>query len=209
MSSFFEEANSDSIKQEIIDMLEVSFEAKDLQSNTLTASWYGYKLKDLIIENPNALQFPSFQSINLRGTGAEFAATYHPSQTLTAKMSYAFNWVVDQSGDLYGLTPNHMVYSELNWDFLPTWSVTGQVKWISKRRRAKGNDSRKPLNAYTNVTLNISKELYHSDQTKVRLNFKINNLLDTDQREPSISQLLQDDIPLPGRSFLGLLEVRY
>ncbi len=209
MSSFFEEANSSSIKQEIIDMLEVSFEAKDLQSNTLTASWYGYKLKDLIIENPNGLQFPAFRSINLRGTGAEFAATYHPSQQLTAKISYAFNWVVDQSSNLYGLTPNHMVYSELSWDFLPTWRMTGQAKWISKRRRVQGSDSRKPLNAYTNVTFNISKQLYDSDQTKVRLNFKINNLLDTDQREPSVSPLLPDDIPLPGRSFLGLLEVHY
>ena len=209
MTSFLEEAFSEDSEPELIDMLEFSVEAKDLNANSLTASWYGYKVKNLIIENPTAFQFPAFQSINLRGTGTEIAATYHPLDNVSTKLSYSYTWVIDNREEVYGLTPNHMAFAEINWEFLPTWNLNSQVKWISKRKRAKANDLRKPLNAYTNVILNLSKVIHYSANSDVRINFKVSNLFDADQREPATTLLLPGDIPLPGRSFLGFIELTF
>ncbi len=210
MISFLEEGLGDDLEPEIIDMVELSVETKDLQSNSFNASWFAYKLNNLIVERSGAIDGPAFENINLRGTGAELSVKRHFTNTISATLSYSFNWVVDQSGDVYGMTPNHMVFTEINWEFLPTWHINSQIKWISKRKRREAIDTRKPLNGYTNATLNISKLFHYAKFRDIRLNFKIDNLFDVDIREPSnTALLLPDDTPLPGRSFIGSIEIGF
>jgi iron complex outermembrane receptor protein len=207
--SFLEQAFGDNLDPEIIDMVELAVEGKDLQANAYSATWFWYNLDNLIVENSTNFNFAKFSNVDIQGTGVEVSTLRHFTDTLSAKFSYSFSWVVEKkSGDVYGLAPNHMIFSEMNWEFFPTWHLNTQIKWISERKRRK-TDPRKHLDGYTNASINLFKEFHYAQFRYLRLNFKINNLFNVDAREPSNSGIVPGDIPLPGRSFMGIVEASF
>lgn len=194
---------------EKIDMVELSLEGQDLLGNVFGASTFWYTLDDMIVENVGITRnpgIPGFSGMNLYGLGGEIWLTRHLSDNLALTASYSFQKAWENKTDqVYGMAPNHMVFAEANWAFLPGWNFNARLKWVGERKRAPG-DPRKPLDSYTLVSLALQKELLPG----TRLTFTVRNLLDADAREPSNSpSALPGDVPLPGRSFLGLVDLSF
>lgn len=191
---------------EVIDMVELAAERFGSPGNRLGASVFWYHLEDFIDEVPGPVAATGFANFDLRGMGAEIWATYRISDALNLKLSYAFQRTVETKIDqVFGLAPTHMAFAELNFKPIPGLNFNFQAKWIGERLRAPG-DPRKPLAAYALLSLNLRKEILRG----AWIDFGLRNLLDADAREPSNDPMaLPGDIPLPGRTFLGRLEVEF
>ncbi len=195
---------------EVIDMLELALEGQDLFGNSMGLSVFGYKLDNLIVEDIEKTShpgIPGFSSLDLRyGVGGEVWLTRNLKDNLSVAVSYAFQRAVeDRTGQVYGMTPNHMVFAELNWAPLPDMNANVQLKWVGERKRAP-EDQKKPLDGYVWLSLALQKELFPGTS----ITFSIQNLLDAKAKEPSNNtRALPGDIPLPGRSFIGILDVSF
>jgi iron complex outermembrane receptor protein len=192
---------------EVIDMLELTLEKQDLLGNSMGVSVFGYKLDNLLIER--VTQTPGiagFSSLDIRyGAGAEVWLTHHLRENLSVTTSYAFQRAVErQTGQVYGMAPTHMVFSEINWAFLPDWNANAQLKWVGERKRAP-DDPRTPLRGYALLSLGLKKELLPG----MSITFSVQNLLDAPAKEPSNNVALPGDVPLPGRSFIGILDASF
>lgn len=195
-----------SLDPEVIDMVELAIERRSLHRSQFGASLFWYDLKDFIDEVPRPIAASGFGNFDLRGVGGEVWGVYKISDTLALNLSYAFQRAVElKSGHVFGLVPMHMAFAEVNFEFLPTWNLNFQAKWVGDRLR-RPQDPRKPLSAYALISLNLRKELTRG----FWIDFSIRNLLDADAREPSTDPLaLPNDIPLPSRTFLGRLEIEF
>ncbi len=114
------------------------------------------------------------------------------------------NYAVQQQKDdefRYFQIPERSAYLRADWSFRPKWNWDFQANWIGERVRPS-TDTRPSLAAYT-----ISDTtLLYADSKAWSFAASIRNLFDAEAKEYS-SGSLEDDLPLPERSFY--VEMRY
>ncbi len=151
--------------------------------------------------NSNTPAEPSrvVNAAGIRGYGLELEAGYQLTPALNLAANYAFQTAEDQAFDASpGLAPEQQGYGELNWRITPDWSLNTYLKWVGERARPPG-DERDALDDYTLVGATLRRTAPNGDWD---VRFSVQNLLNTDAREPSLYPAsLPDDIPLPGRGF--------
>ena len=135
----------------------------------------------------------------IRGGGLELEARYSLTPALNLTANYAYQTAEDQAFDASpGLAPEQQIYGELHWRITPDWSLNTRLKWVGDRLRQPGDD-REALDDYTLIGATLRRAAPNGDGD---LQLSVQNLLDTDAREPAFYPAsLPDDIPLPGRGF--------
>ena len=141
--------------------------------------------------------------------GLETELSYQILDNLNFNVNYTYLNINPNSpvNDQFIITaPRHEVFAEINWEFFPDWSANLRSTSVLGRQRAT-QDLREPIKNYTQLdfTLRSVNIADHLDLT-----FNIKNLLDADVRDPSLDgNAIPYDFPLAGRSFMGLVAVKF
>ena len=171
---------------------------------------FRYDISDFILSVPDN-SGTTFTVLNIgaqNGQGLEWEIDWQMLEHLKLTANYAFQRSENKntSSDA-GNAPHHQVYTRLNWEFMPAWTIVPQLDWVMDRKRVAG-DTRPNIKDYATVDLTLRRT---DIKDHWELAFIIKNLFDADAREPSpFSQpapAIPYDFPLPSRSFYG--EVRY
>jgi iron complex outermembrane receptor protein len=182
-------------------------------STQLNLFWY--ETEDLITETKTIdrlTQSETRQFANSRGVntyGLELDFNYQLLDSLSLDINYTYLKMNPKSplNDQFIITaPQHQIYAAINWDFAPNWSANIRSNSVLGRKRS-AVDARQPIKDYTQLdfTLQGKQILGYLDVT-----FKINNFLDANVREPSVDQnAIPGDYPLDGRSFTGIVSMRF
>lgn len=196
---------------EIIDTVELAFEYRPTLDITSHLNLFRYRARDLIDLVPEPAPATAARAQNTghqNGHGLEWEIDWRASATLRWLANYAFqDSTVEATNSPAPHAPRHQVYVRGNWQLDRHWSSGVQWHYVGDRRRA-GGDPRPAIDDYTLVNAGLS---YHFDRYPVMLSLFVNNLFDSDAREPSLNGAngppLPNDLPLPGRH--GLLVVEY
>jgi iron complex outermembrane receptor protein len=95
-----------------------------------------------------------------------------------------------------------MIKALINWEFIKDWHLGSQLNWIGERKRP-ANDPRSNLAGYFITGLTLSTQI----AKPLELTLRVNNLLSTNAKEPSLnSTLLPGDVPVTDRSILGQIK---
>ena len=140
--------------------------------------------------------------------GLEFEFKYQVIEDLDLNINYAYlniNPKGASNDQFIVMAPTHQVYAAINWNFLPNWSANLRSNSIIGRKRASA-DTRHSIKDYTKLDFTLkTKQILGA----VDLTFKIDNLLDSNIREPSIDEIIPGDYPLDGRTFMGIVSIRF
>ena len=178
-------------------------------------SLFWYETDDLITDSTIVDRINLSESrvfVNSEGVetyGVEFDFGYKINDNLKLDINYAYlslNPKNDQRDDFIITVPRHQVYAAINWEFVPHWSTNIRSTSVIGRDRST-SDVRTSIDDYTKLdfTLRGEKVIGNLDLT-----FKINNLLDTDIRDPSIDGIsIPGDYPLDDRSYMGIVSVKF
>ncbi len=109
--------------------------------------------------------------------------------------------------------PEHKVYLQADWRFLPAWHLNAQLSWVDSRKRPdavdKGLDTKNPfqkVDDYTIVNMTVRRKDPKYDW---EVAFSARNLLDDNAREPNAFIFNGDDnLPLAG-STTWYVELRF
>lgn len=141
--------------------------------------------------------------------GLEFDFEYQVTDTLKFNFNYTFldvnpkDLLLDDS--FVVSAPKHQTYASINWEFSPNWSVNLRSTSVLGRKRAAA-DTRVDVKDYTKLDFTLrTKQILGI----LNIAFKIDNLLDSDIREPSINDFIPGDYSLGDRAFMGILSVDY
>ncbi len=195
---------------ETIDTIEFVVNHQPLKNLDVSLNVFAYEMKDIIrgVPEPAPSTKQSAQNTGRQvGYGFETEAHWQARDDLTLIGHYAFQRSTDESTDTdAGNAPHHQVYLRGEWQFHRDWQLTSQVKWISERKRAKG-DARSDLEGYATVDLSLR---YGNESNPWSAALTVRNLFDVDAREPTVSPgLIPDDIPLAGVGVYGEVEFRF
>lgn len=189
-----------SLEPETIDTFELSFNYRPKYNLNGNLSFYYYEAKDLI-------EFVSGTAQNARdqdGIGIEIEAKWQATNKLELYSNYTWQHAEDSETHIRTAdAPAQQFHFSTRWQFAPNWSFNSALYWIADRNRAAG-DSRPSVDDYTlvNLVLRKTKLIYDLD-----LGLLVNNVFNSDAREPSSSTSNIDDFPLEGRS--AWLELSY
>jgi iron complex outermembrane receptor protein len=151
--------------------------------------------------------FSNTEGVNTYGLELDFE--YQVTDTLKFNFNYTFldlNPKDSMPDYLFVVSaPEHQTYASINWEFSPNWSANLRSTSVIGRKRA-GIDTRGDVKDYTQIDFTLSRKQVLGI---LNLTFKIDNLLDSDIREPSINDFIPEDYPLEGRTFMGILSVDY
>jgi outer membrane receptor for ferrienterochelin and colicin len=200
---------------ETIDMVELSF-LKTWQYNLQSQlNLFWYQTDNLITERKisgplsqsESRIFNNSQGANTYGLETELS--YQILDNLNFNVNYTYLNINPNSpvNDQFIITaPRHEVYAEINWEFFPDWFADLRSTSVLGRERAT-QDSRDPIKNYTQLDFTL-RSLNIADH--LDLTFNIKNLLDADVRDPSIDgNAIPYDFPLAGRSFMGIVAVKF
>jgi len=191
------------LKPETINMVELGLTQQWNPRLWAGINLFGYELNQHIRgeRNANTPVEPNrvVNASGIRGRGLELEARYQLTPALNLAANYAYQTAEDQAFDASpGLAPQQQLYGELHWRIAPDWSLNTRLKWIGDRRRRPGDDREAP-DDYTLIGVTLRRAAPAGDWDVL---FSIQNLLDTEAREPAFYPAsLPDDIPLPGRGF--------
>ncbi|TAN46833.1 MAG: TonB-dependent receptor [Methylococcaceae bacterium] len=199
-----------SLKPETMDTVELAFDYRPMDKLRLGLNIFNYWWKDIIRFVPDTgAPTVTAQNTGLQtGYGTELEAEWQAADTLKLLGNYAFQKSQDEAlNHDAGYTPHHQIYLRADWEFLPDWKLTPQVKWVIDRGRSE-TDNRSPVADYAWVDLTLRRQRL-AEHWEVA--FSVRNLFDVDAREPSLAGKTQAsipyDLPLAGRSVFG--EIRF
>lgn len=198
------------LKPEVITTTELAF-AWQPKSNLRTGlSLFHYAMSDVIrfVANAEPITGSTTQNAGKQhGNGLELEFSWDAAANLRLSGNYAYQRSIDEStGKDAGLAPHHHTYLRSDWRFIPGWTLSGQVNWVTDRKRQAG-DNRPQIADYATTDLTVRTSRLEKGG---ELSFSIRNLFDADAREPTSAASaanLPYDLPLPGRSLY--LELRY
>lgn len=199
-----------SLKPELMDTMEMAFDYRPRDDLRLGWNVFYYEWKDIIryVPTSNSGDSAAQNTGRQTGYGSELEVEWKASDTIKLVGNYAWQQSIDDTFDhSAGNSPRHQVYARANWEFMPQWYFTPQVKWIVGRDRVFG-DARPSVADYalTDLTLRRQHLAKHWE-----LAFSVRNLFDVDAREPSLAgnptASITNDLPLAGRTIYG--EVRF
>jgi outer membrane receptor for ferrienterochelin and colicin len=192
---------------ETINMVELALLKQWNQDLYTGLNVFWYETDDLIqavtasATQPSIVMFEN--TAGTWGSGMEFDGRYDITRHLHLKFNYAFQHSEDSATNTStGIVPKHQVYAQAGWQFIPRWHLDGRLKWVGGRDRQEG-DPRGDIDDYVLVGITIRRTdiVNHLD-----FSISINNLFNTDAREPSLAPLsIPGDIPLPDRNVIAIL----
>lgn len=192
---------------ETIETFELAFDYQPLTSLRTILNLFVYEAKDLIEQVPDAVGTgkTTQNARDQEGYGFELEMDWEITDTLRLKANCALQDSENKQTDAsVANTPRLQFYINPHWNFLPEWSLDGQIKWIGDRKRAEG-DTRDPIDDYALVGLTLRRtNLFEYWDLAVA----VRNLLDEDVREPT-GTAIPDDYPMPGRSVYAEVRFQY
>lgn len=192
------------LRPESIDTLETGFNFiySVNESITSTFSLFNYKADNIIeyVTDPVSGVQTTENIGEQNANGFEISTQWQARKTLRVDFNYSY---LDSKDALKRTTPNvplNMANIGVNWRPKENWNLYFGSKWVSDRNREPG-DNRAKIEDYVWSKLSLSRHFEN-----VRFQVTIDNLFDTDAREPSSSSI-PNDYPLKSRSILA--EVGY
>lgn len=195
------------LKPETIDTLEMAFDYRPIDKLRFGFNVFYYWWKDKLayVQDVSGAFAMAQNTGSQEGYGGEFESEWQFSDTLKLLGNYAYQNSTNMATHTdAGNSPHHQVYFRTNWEFMPDWSASPQVKWISSRQRLVG-DTRPSLEGYALLDFTLRRKLI-KDHWEVA--FSVRNLANTNAREPS-SPSTPNDLPLAGRNFYGQISYHF
>lgn len=194
------------LKPEEVETIETGFSFEYLihSDMIMSASFFKYHAKDLVefVYQENRGAAVANNIGEQEGEGGEFIFKWKPQSNITVDANYSFvsskNHLNEKTPDI----PMKMAYLGVHWIIDSDWSMNMTGKWISDRIRF-ANDDREKLDDYALVTTRVARQNLIKGMTVA---LSVNNLFDTDAREPS-GPNFPNDLPRHGRQVL--LEANY
>ncbi|TAN46849.1 MAG: TonB-dependent receptor [Methylococcaceae bacterium] len=196
------------LQPETMDTTELAFDYRPRDDLRLGWNLFYYWWKDIIRYVPDGSNNVAQNTGTQTGYGSELEAEWKAGDTLKLTGNYAWQQATDDTFDhVAGNSPRHQVYFRADWEFMPQWHFSPQIKWIVGRDRVFG-DNRPSIADYalTDLTLRRQHLAQHWEVA-----FSVRNLFDVDAREPSQAgnptASITNDLPLAGRTVYG--EIRF
>ncbi len=190
---------------ETIQTLELAFDYQPATRLRTILNLFVYQAEDLIEQVPDAIGTgkTTQNARDQEGYGFELEMDWEITDTLRLKANCAMQNSKDKETDAsVANTPRLQFYVNPHWDFVPDWSLDGQIKWVGDRKRAE-DDTRDEIDDYALVGITLRrKNLWKYWDLAV----SVRNLFDEDVREPA-GAAIPDDFPMAGRSLFA--EVRF
>ena len=197
---------------ETMETVEMAFDYRPRDNLRLGANIFYYWWDDIIrfVPDAGATTATAQNAGRQEGYGGELQAEWKAADNLKLLGNYSYQESSDQELDHdAGNAPHHMVYVRANWEFLPEWHLTPQVKWVLDRDRVAG-DERDKIHDYGQADVTLRRTRL-ADRFEVA--FSVRNLFDADVREPSPfasgGAPIPNDFPQAGRSFFGEVRVNF
>lgn len=193
--------NSD-LDAEKFDTTELSLSYAATQTLQLSMNMFQLKQQDIIQRVAvSGLTKDQYNNLGNHCTqGIELETSWQAHEDVRVSANYALQQQRDDEFR-YLLIPERSAYLRADWSFHPRWNWNFQANWLGDRPRPAG-DTRPALAAYT-----ISDTtLRYADAKSWSFAASIRNLFDVDAKEYSAGSL-EDDLPLPERSFY--IEMQY
>jgi len=191
---------------ETINTLELAFDYKPTFDLQFGLSLFAYEAKDLIefIPDQNGTTRTAQNARDQNGHGAELEMDWKVTNQLHFRGNYAWQHSEDtETHKRIADAPGQQAYLNVEWKFLPEWSVSPQLTWIGDRARAVG-DTRNEVPDYTLVDLTLRK---NNILTGLDFAVSAHNIFDEDAYEPS-DGTIPGDYPLAGKSIWFELQWR-
>jgi len=197
---------------ETIDTYELAFDYRPTVDMILKLNFFRYNIRDLIELVPDPASGSTTQvhqnARDQKGYGSEFEMDWEASRNVRVQGNIAWQRSKDKaSGHDVPDTPQLQAYANVNWKFMPQWSVDGQWFWIGDRKRAAG-DTRADIASYNTVNLTLRRK----DIVKnIDVALGVRNVFDKDRREPSSGPpvSIPNDYPLESRAVWAEIRGRY
>ncbi len=161
---------------------------------------FQYRISDALLFSADEALFAN--GGRQSGRGGELEASFDASPSLKFSGSYAHQRSInDLTGTDAGDAPHDHLFLRAQWHLSPRWTFTPQLNWVSGRKRLAG-DPRPAIADYKTVDLALRANSALRDEVAGRwtLTTSVRNLFNANAREPALP-LIEDDLPLPGRSF--------
>lgn len=177
----------------------------------LGANVFGYKMNDRIATTNRAGTGLTFSNTDEEtGYGLELDASYALTNRLKLFGNYSFRQSLEPVTNSIGAGPEHLIFGEARWEFLPKWFFDMNVRAVLDRAR-RDTDPRPPIDDYAVVNLALQWEGMLDD---IDLAFTMRNVFDADARDPSSDNGLNAvlplaDTPLAGREFWGAVQINF
>lgn len=204
---------NESLDPEVINTYELAVDYRASFDLRLGFNVFYYEIEDLI--DFAATPGGALVAGNIgeqEGSGFEVETEWKPTDTLKLIANYAYQDSEDTStNDTVARAPAQQFYLRGNWEFIPNWSVTGELNWVGERER-EAFDVRDEIDDYTLANLKLERRnlFDHLD-----LSLRIQNAFDENALEPSPGELvpagslMPDDFPLAERSYHVTAQVRF
>ncbi|MDM8547094.1 TonB-dependent receptor [Candidatus Venteria ishoeyi] len=187
---------------ETIDTYELAFSYLLRPELRLGLNLYRYQASDMVdfVLNPDGTSTAQNHT-DLTGQGAELELDWKINAQWLLRANYAWQKTTNDATDgQLPYLPRQQFYLDARWKFMPNWQLSSQLSWVADRERAS-DDKRDATDDYTLVNLSLQRENFakHWDFSAT-----VNNVFNTDVREPS-STSIPDDYPMNKRSvYVGL-----
>ena len=198
------------LKPETINTTELAFAWQARPDLKAGLNLFRYRMKDVIrfAANADPATGNTAQNAgNQRGKGLELEFTWSATTNLRLQGNYAYQRSIDENTNQdAGLAPHHHAYLRTDWQFVPGWTLSGQVNWVADRLRQAG-DMRPKIADYTTADLTLRTTQLRKDW---EVALSVRNLFNANAREPTAASSaanIPNDLPLPGRG--AYLELRY
>lgn len=195
-----------SLDPETIDTYELSLNYRPSYDLNTNLSFYYYEAKDLIefVADTGGTTSTAQNARDQDGIGVEIEAEWKVSKNLKLYTNYAWQHAEDSDTHIrIADAPAQQFHFSTRWQFAPNWSFNPTLYWIADRNRAAG-DSRTSVDSYALVNLVLKKTKLIKN---LDISLLVNNVFNSNVREPSSSTSNIDDFPMEGRS--AWLELSY
>lgn len=187
-----------SLKPETIDTVELGFDWDAGRGIHATTNVFYYRMNDILRFAPTSTALQAQNTGKQDGYGLEAELSWQPSRRLRLSGNYAYQKSTDKTAHHdVGFAPSHLAYARADWTFTPQWSLSGQAVGVFDRKRAPG-DTRPKVGDYVSFDLTLRGQRLFGDDWGMRLSAR--NLFNSDVREPSVSALIPNDLPMAGRN---------
>ena len=195
------------LKPETINSIEWAMDYRPLNSLRTAFNFYYYEIKNQITAVPDVGK-PSatFQnSGNQHGYGGEFEWQWQIIDDLRFSGNYAWqNARNSQTHNRVTYVPEHHVYAQLDWQFMPKWSIQPQINWIGGRV-APVTDTRN-LSDFQTVDMTLrGKEFFGH----LNLAASVRNVLNAHNNFEPAANSYPQNIPWSGRMFYFEASVKF
>lgn len=191
------------LEPETIATSELAFSWQPASAVQTSLSLFHYDMRDIIGFTPNPVPSPGATAQNIgrqTGRGLELEGSWAVTPELRLTGNLSLQRSIDEATQQdAGLAPQQRLFVRSDWRFAPLWQFGSAVNHVADRARQPG-DARPAVDDYTLVDVSLRREKLFG---KAELSLQLQNLFDSDAREPSLlaPSSIPYDLPLPGRSF--------